>query len=82
MTTLTVRWFASAAAAAGANETTATVAPGASAASVLAQLTAGNDPLARVVAVSSLLADGAAITDRSAPLQCSRLDVLPPFAGG
>lgn len=79
---VTVRWFAGAAEAAGSPETTVSVAEGTSAATLLASLTAGNERLSKVVAVSSLLADGAALTDRDLPLRAARLDVLPPFAGG
>ncbi|HZK06501.1 MAG TPA: hypothetical protein VFC82_11785 [Actinomycetaceae bacterium] len=82
MTTVTVRWFAAAAEAAGAAQTVAHAPDGASAASVLASLTEGNERLGRIVASSSLLADGSALTDRDERLTATTLDVLPAFAGG
>lgn len=82
MTQVTIRWFASAREAAGTSETTMPLGGGATAEAVLADAAHGNDRLQRIIGVASLLADGAALTDRSAPLTAQTLDVLPPFAGG
>ncbi|HHW83715.1 MAG TPA: MoaD/ThiS family protein [Actinomycetales bacterium] len=79
---VTIRWFAGAREAAGATETVVERREGATARSVLAEASAGNERLGRVIEVSSLLADGSALTDRGAPLAARTLDVLPPFAGG
>lgn len=50
---------------------------------LVALLGDGNERLARVLEVSSLLADGVRVSDLSAPLGAVlRVDVLPPFAGG
>ena len=58
-------------------------ADGLTAADVVARLSDGNERLARVHGVSSLLADGSRLDDRGADLSSvERLDVLPPFAGG
>jgi sulfur-carrier protein len=80
--TLTVRYFAGAKAAAGRGEEP--VAAGRSLDAVLAELSAGNPALARVLAACSFLLDGTAVhRDDPAPLPPSAtLDVLPPFAGG
>ncbi|HMQ66980.1 MAG TPA: MoaD/ThiS family protein [Arachnia sp.] len=76
-----VRFFAGAAEAAGAESLS--VSGAGTVAALVDQLGAGNDRLAEVLNVSSLLADGARVSDRSASLDgVSRVDVLPPFAGG
>lgn len=77
-----VRFFAGAAEAAGVDEREvgAVVANGHE---LVALLGEGNDRLAKVLEVSSLLADGARVSDLAAPIDgVSRVDVLPPFAGG
>ena len=76
-----VHLFAGAAAALGADETTA---HGTTVAEALADLLAGAGADARtVVERSSLLVDAVACTDRTQVLrEGQRLDVLPPFAGG
>lgn len=77
-----VRFFAGAAEAAG-RDATEVDAAGLSAEAVVRQLGSDNASLERVLQVSSLLADGVRITDLSASLDgVTRLDVLPPFAGG
>ena len=77
-----IRFFAGAAEAAGV-DTLEMEAEGLTAAQVASRLADQNPRLARVLAVSSLLADGARISDLDADLTgTSRLDVLPPFAGG
>lgn len=77
-----VRFFAGAAEAAGVDEVE--VAEGVTdGRALVAALAHDNDRLGRVLAVSSLLADGVRITDLAAPLgSVERVDVLPPFAGG
>jgi len=82
MTHVTIRWFASAREAAGTSETTLPLGGDTTAASALSHAADGNDRLQRIIGVASLLADGAAVTDRHAPLAARTLDVLPPFAGG
>ncbi len=80
-THMEVRFFAGAAEAAGAESLS--VSGAGTVAALVDQLGAGNDRLAEVLNVSSLLADGARVSDRSASLDgVSRVDVLPPFAGG
>lgn len=77
-----IRFFAGAAEAAGV-DTVEVDADGLTAADVVARLSDGNERLARVLGVSSLLADGSRLDDRGADLSSvERLDVLPPFAGG
>ena len=75
------RFFAGAAEAAGAESLSGSGAP--PVAPLLERLGEGNERLAAVLNVSSLLADGARVSDRAASLEgVSRVDVLPPFAGG
>lgn len=77
----TVRYFAAARAAAGTTEER--VAAPSLDVLVAALAARHGDALARVLAVSSFLVDGAAWHDRAAPLPAaSTVDVLPPFAGG
>lgn len=77
-----VRFFAGAAEAAGVDE----VEVGDEALdghSLVALLARDNERLGRVLAVSSLLADGVRISDLASPIRdVERVDVLPPFAGG
>ena len=80
---VTVRYFAAAAEAAGLEEET--LAPGAAGATVgeLREwlVESYGAPMARVVANGSFLVDGVVQRDSAAPLGAS-VDVLPPFAGG
>lgn len=77
-----VRYFAGAADAAGVDSTVIDAA-GLTGHGLLEMLAEGNEHLRKVLEVSSLLADGVRVTDRSAALgEVERLDVLPPFAGG
>ncbi len=77
-----VRFFAGAAEAAGVEERHV-AADGLNGHDLVALLGDGNEKLGRVLAVSSLLADGARVSDLAAPLgSVERVDVLPPFAGG
>lgn len=77
-----IRFYAGAADAAGT--TAATLEAGdLTSAALLSQLGDGNADLARVLACCSLLVDGRPVHDLNAPiLSTSRVDVLPPFAGG
>lgn len=77
-----VRFFAGAADAAGVDEreVVAEVRTGRDLVTLLGE---GNERLASVLDVSSLLADGARVSDLDAALgHVDRVDVLPPFAGG
>ena len=77
-----VRFFAGAAEAAGVEALTVDAA-GMSGRDLVAHHADGNDRLAKVLGVSSLLADGARLTDLDAEVGgVASLDVLPPFAGG
>ena len=73
---LTVRYFAAARAAAGAESVVVDVEP----ATTVGELEA---LLAAVLPRCSYLRDEIAVRDRNRPLgHCTTLDVLPPFAGG
>jgi molybdopterin converting factor small subunit len=78
---IAVRLFAGAAAEFGAAEASVRAR---TAAELVAALTTGASPeAARVIARSSLLVDGVACTDPARELTSgTRVDVLPPFAGG
>ncbi|MEH1012689.1 MoaD/ThiS family protein [Micromonospora sp. CPCC 206060] len=81
-TTLTVRYFAGARAAAGVAEETVPAGPGLD--ELLRELAGRHGAgLAAVLRIASYLVDGVAWHDRGAPLPAgSTVDVLPPFAGG
>jgi molybdopterin converting factor small subunit len=80
---VTVRFFAAARAAAGAETASMTLAPGATVDELLGQLCCRSDELARVLQRCSFLCDGVAVRNRAVPLQSGQIvDVLPPFAGG
>lgn len=75
-----IRFFAGAAEAAG-TDTLEKDATGLTVETLVAQLGADNERLARVLEVAALLADGERRT--TGPLDgVTQLDVLPPFAGG
>lgn len=76
-----IRYFAAAAEAAG-TATQEVDATGLDVGSLIAQLSAGNERLARVLSVSALLADGARVQGDAPLRNVAQLDVLPPFAGG
>lgn len=83
MTTHTVRFYAGAAEAAGADSASISLAPGAMLADLVAALGAGNPRLAEVLGVCTLLLDGRpAPADSPLPESPALVDVLPPFAGG
>ena len=77
-----VRYYAGAAEAAG-HEVVHLDAAEVTANEAVSSLGDDNEALARVLAASSLLADGVRVTDRDTVLAgVKQLDVLPPFAGG
>ncbi|MDG3011736.1 MoaD/ThiS family protein [Rhodococcus sp. D2-41] len=80
---VTVRFFAAAAAAAQTDEESWPVSDGATVDTLVARLGAGRRELARVLARCSYLCDGIAVRDTGKRLipGCT-IDVLPPFAGG
>jgi molybdopterin synthase sulfur carrier subunit len=83
-TTITVRYFAAARAAAGVEVDKVQVSSAATTNDLLDAIRAEHGPeLARVLQRCSYLLDEVAVRDRNAPLaDASTLDVLPPFAGG
>jgi molybdopterin converting factor small subunit len=80
-TTVTVRYFAGAKAAAGTAEEQV---PAADLGTLLEELAGRHGgALRRVLDVASFLVNGSAWRDREAPLPAGcTVDVLPPFAGG
>jgi molybdopterin synthase sulfur carrier subunit len=84
LTTVLVRYFASARAAVGVDQETLQLPAGAVLSEVLGMLRERHpDTLARILEAASFLVDGIAVRDHSRPLlDGSELDVLPPFAGG
>lgn len=80
---VTVRYFAAARAAAGAESETVTVRPGATVAELVEGLAGRDAGLAKVLSRCSYLCDGVAVRDDAAALHAGNtIDVLPPFAGG
>jgi sulfur-carrier protein len=83
---ITVRYFAAARAAAGAESETVTVRHGATVAELVDGLAGRNTRLATVLSRCSYLCDGIAVRDDAATSRRLRagetIDVLPPFAGG
>ncbi|AQT81660.1 molybdopterin synthase sulfur carrier subunit [Mycolicibacterium litorale] len=80
---VSVRFFAAARAAAGADTAELTVPPGATVADVVKELCCRSDQLALVLQRCSYLCDGIAVRDQTTTvLSGQTLDVLPPFAGG
>ena len=84
MTTVLVRYFASARAASGVEQETLQLPSGTSVSQALVVLRERHpERLPRVLDAASFLLDGIAVRDTSRPLpDGSELDVLPPFAGG
>ena len=81
--TVTVRFFAAARAAVGADETRLRLPAGATVADAVSELSCSSDKLAQVLRRCSYLCDGVAVRDHATPLGPEQtLDVLPPFAGG
>jgi molybdopterin converting factor small subunit len=83
-TTILVRYFASARAAAGLEEEKVQLEAGASVGDVLTELRRLHpETLPRILDAVSLLLDGVAVRDLARALpNDAELDVLPPFAGG
>jgi molybdopterin converting factor small subunit len=83
-TTVTVRYFAGAKAAAGTREEAVALPDGATVDDLVAALAADHgDALARVLAAASFLLDEVAVHERATVLaEGAVVDVLPPFAGG
>jgi sulfur-carrier protein len=80
---VTVRYFAAARAAAGAESETVVVRPGTTVADLVERLGVRGSRLATVLSRCSYLRDGIAVRDETTPLQSGdTIDVLPPFAGG
>jgi molybdopterin converting factor small subunit len=80
---VTVRYFAAAQAAVGAESEQLSVGRGTTVDELVERLGSGNPELARVLSRCSFLRDGVAVRDRDQQLRRgSTIDVLPPFAGG
>ncbi len=80
---VTVRYFAAARAAAGAEAETIDLPEGATVGELIDGLKARDAGLANVLARCSYLCDGLAVRDMGMTLSAAQtIDVLPPFAGG
>ncbi|OBG28169.1 MoaD/ThiS family protein [Mycobacterium sp. 852002-51057_SCH5723018] len=80
---VTVRYFAAARAAAGAESEMLVVRPGTTVAQLVERLAVRGTRLATVLSRCSYLCDGIAVRDDTALLRAGdTIDVLPPFAGG
>lgn len=80
---VTVRFFAAARDAAGADSADVSVSPGSTVADLISELCCQSDTLALVLQKCSFLCDGVAVRDPAAALRSHQIiDVLPPFAGG
>jgi sulfur-carrier protein len=80
---VTVRYFAAARAAAGAESETVSLRAGTTVAELVDGLAARGAQLATVLSRCSYLRDGIAVRDETTPLRSGNtIDVLPPFAGG
>ena len=80
---VTVRYFAAARAAAGAEAETIHILCGTTVAGLVDQLGARDAELAKVLKRCSFLCDGFAVRDAGVTLEAEQIiDVLPPFAGG
>jgi molybdopterin synthase sulfur carrier subunit len=80
---VTVRYFAAARAAAGADSETVTLRPGTTVAELVKSLAGHGECLATVLSRCSYLRDGIAVRDETITLGSGdTIDVLPPFAGG
>ena len=78
-----VRYFAGAAAAAGADVEHVDVGAGTTVDALLTELAGRRPALRPVLDVASVLVDEVVVRDRSLALRDgAQLDVLPPFAGG
>jgi molybdopterin converting factor small subunit len=80
---VTVRYFAAARAAAGADSESVILRPGTTVADLVQRLAVPGTRLARVLNRCSYLCDGIAVRDDTKALRSGdTIDVLPPFAGG
>ncbi|MDZ4269199.1 MAG: MoaD/ThiS family protein [Mycobacterium sp.] len=80
---VTVRYFAAARAAAGAETEMVDLRAGTTVAELVEMLKSRDAELAKVLARCSYLRDGIAVRDMDSVLdETQTLDVLPPFAGG
>ncbi|WAC92501.1 MoaD/ThiS family protein [Mycobacterium sp. Aquia_213] len=80
---VTIRYFAAARAAAGADSETVVLQPGATVAELVQRLAVPGTRLATVLDRCSYLCDGIAVRDETKALRSGNtIDVLPPFAGG
>ena len=80
---VSVRFFAAAREAAGAETAVLTLRPGATVEDAIGELCGQSDKIALVLQKCSFLCDGVAVRDRATVLHAHQtLDVLPPFAGG
>ncbi len=80
---LTVRFFAAARAAAGADTLTLTRLPGTTVADIVRELSDQSEEMRLVLRKCSFLCDGITVRDSGTVLRADQtLDVLPPFAGG
>lgn len=80
--TITVKFFAAAAAAAGTEEMQITVPDGATVADVIVKATAGNEQLMKLADFCAVLGPEGFIRDRTVAATMPQLELLPPFAGG
>ncbi|MGE2816480.1 MoaD/ThiS family protein [Mycobacterium heidelbergense] len=80
---VTVRYFAAARAAAGADSESVILRPGTTVAELVERLAVPGSRLAKVLTRCSYLCDGIAVRDETKALRSGdTIDVLPPFAGG
>lgn len=80
---VTVRYFAAARAAAGAESESVILRPGTTVAELVERLAVPGTRLATVLSRCSYLCDGIAVRDDTKALRSGdTVDVLPPFAGG
>jgi sulfur-carrier protein len=80
---VTVRYFAAARDAAGNDEETIRLRPSTTVAELIAQLSARDPDLAKILLRCSFLCNGVAVRDDAMELGGAQtVDVLPPFAGG
>ena len=80
---ITVRFFAAARAAAGAETIDLRLESGATVADAVRELRGQSDEMTLVLRKCSFLCDGVAVRDQATALHPHQtLDVLPPFAGG
>ena len=80
---VTVRYFAAARAAAGAESESVKLRPGTTVADLVQRLAVPGTRLATVLNRCSYLCDGIAVRDDTKALRSGdTIDVLPPFAGG